>query len=113
MVITFKDRKFGELVNNERNLTKKLGEAQADKLLIRLNQMRDANTLEDVRNLAGKYHELKYDRKCQWGCDLNQPYRLIFQPHEDPIPINESGQYLWDKITGVEIVEIINYHKEK
>jgi len=45
-------------------------------------------------------------------CDLDQPYRLIFEPHENPIPANEHGQYIWLKIAGIEIIEIVNYHKE-
>ena len=79
----------------------------------RLTQLEDATTLEEVRNLPGNYHELKNDRKGQWGCDLDQPYRLVFTPHENPIPANEDGQYIWLEITGVEVIEIINYHKEK
>ena len=37
-------------------------------------------------------------------------YRLIFEPHEDPIPTNENGQYLWIEIKGVEIIQIEDYH---
>lgn len=42
-----------------------------------------ADTLEDVRYLPGHYHELTESRKEQWACDLDQPYRLIFEPHKD------------------------------
>lgn len=79
----------------------------------RLDNLRKATSLEDIRNLPGNYHELKANRKGQWACDLDQPYRLVFTPAEKPIPINESGQYIWIEITSVEIIEIINYHKEK
>jgi len=33
-----------------------------------------------------------------------------FEPHENPIPENESGQYIWFEIKGVEIIEIVDYH---
>ena len=36
----------------------------------------------------GHYHELTGDRKGEWACDLDQPYRLIFEPHEKPIPVS-------------------------
>lgn len=85
---------------------------RADKVQQRLDDLRAAETLEDVRYLPGNYHELRENRKGQWACDLDQPYRLIFTPHEDPIPTNENGQYGWDQIRGVDIIEIINYHKE-
>lgn len=53
---------------------------------------------------------MRDDRKGQWSCDLDQPYRLIFKPHEDPIPEDEYGRYIWIEITVVEIIEIANYH---
>ena len=76
----------------------------------RLDDLRAADTLEGVRHLPGRYHELTADRKGQWACDLDQPYRLIFSPHEYPIPVNEDGQYIWIEIKGVEIIEITDYH---
>lgn len=84
-----------------------------EKLRLRLSQMSTAKSLEDVRYLPGNFHELKGDRKGQWACDLDQPYRLVFTPHEDPIPENEDGQYIWAEIHGVEVLEVVNYHKER
>jgi len=49
-------------------------------------------------------------RKGQWACDLDQPYRLIFTPHEDPIPTDADGKYIWLEILGVEVIEIVDYH---
>jgi proteic killer suppression protein len=111
--ITFSDKKLGKLANDDRKMVKDLGKTRATILRRRLTQLEDATTLEEVRNLPGNYHELTGTRKGQWGCDLDQPYRLIFAPHEDPIPTNEDGQYIWLEITGVEVMEITNYHKEK
>jgi proteic killer suppression protein len=112
--ISFKDKKFGKLVNGaESGLVREYGKVRAEKIRARLAQLSFSLTLEDVRYLPGNYHELKLNRKGQWACDLDQPYRLIFTPHESPIPANESGQYIWIEITGVEIIEVINYHKEK
>lgn len=80
--------------------------------LQRLSDLDAALTLEDVRYLPGHYHELVENRKGQWACDLDQPYRLIFKPHEDPIPTDVNGKYIWIEIKGVEIIEIINYHSK-
>ncbi|MEP7197460.1 MAG: type II toxin-antitoxin system RelE/ParE family toxin [Saprospiraceae bacterium] len=113
MEITFTDKKLEKLANNDRKMLKELGKVRATFLRRRLTQLEDATTLEDVRNFPGNYHELTSNRKGQWACDLDQPYRLIFTPHENPIPSNEHGQYIWLEITGVEVIEIINYHKEK
>ncbi|MCB0645125.1 MAG: type II toxin-antitoxin system RelE/ParE family toxin [Saprospiraceae bacterium] len=112
MKITFTHKKLENLVNDERKMLKEFGKIRAQKLRLRLTQLLDAESLEDVKFLPGNYHELKNERKGQWACDLDQPYRLIFTPHEDPIPTNADGQYIWIEIKGVEVIEIINYHKE-
>lgn len=110
MNITFESKKLQKQANDDRLRVKELGQKRADLLKKRLNDLRNADTLEDVRHLPGRYHELTGNRKGQWACDLDHPYRLIFEPHEDPIPTNASGQYLWIEIKGVEIIEIKDYH---
>ena len=113
MDITFTDKKLETLANDDRKLVKEFGKLRAEKIKARLAQLRFAITLEDVRNLPGNFHELTSNRKGQWACDLDQPYRLVFTPHKNPIPTNEHGQYIWLEITGVEVIEVVNYHKEK
>jgi proteic killer suppression protein len=111
MNISFSDKKFQKIVNDDRKMNKEFGFIRAEKVRVRLTQLEDAATLEAVRFLPGNYHELTGDRKGQWACDLDQPYRLVFKPHEDPIPENRHGQFIWLEILGVEIIEIVNYHK--
>lgn len=113
VIIRFANNKLKRIVNDDRMMIREMGKLRASLLRRRLTQIEDAITLEDLRYLSGNYHELKHNRKGQWCCDLDQPYRLIFAPIEQPIPINTDGQYLWFLIYGVEIIEIINYHKEK
>ena len=110
MKITFSNNKLKKAANDPKRCFKEYGQINGRKILQRLIDLRDAETLEDVRYLPGRYHELTEDRKGQWACDLQHPSRLIFKPHEDPIPTNEDGQYLWEKIFGVEIIEIVDYH---
>ena len=110
MNITFKHKKLRDYANNDRLAVKKLGTLRARLYKLRLDDLRAANNLEEVRNLPGRYHELKGNRKGQWACDLDQPYRLIFEPHESPVPVNEHGQYVWFEIKGVEVIEIDDYH---
>lgn len=76
----------------------------------RLSQLQNAESLEDLRHQPGRFHELTGNYKGCRACDLDQPYRLIFTPHEEPIPENEHGQYVWIEIKGVEITEISDYH---
>ena len=110
MNITFEKNKLKKYANDDRKAKKDLGKLRAEKYKARLDDLRAASSLEDVRYLPGNYHELKKNRKGQWACDLDQPYRLIFEPHENPIPENDDGQYIWLEIKGVEIIEIEDYH---
>jgi proteic killer suppression protein len=113
MNISFGEKDLKKYANEDRLAIRKLGSKRAQVFKQRLDDLRAADTLEDVRHLPGHYHELKENRKGQWSCDLDQPYRLIFIPHEDPIPTNTDGQYVWIEIRGVEVIEITNYHKER
>lgn len=111
MNITFDDRKLGKVANDFKKLQKQYGLIRAKKITQRLSDLLDVRTLEDVRELPGRYHELVGDRKGQWACDLDGPHRLVFEPHEDPIPQDQDGKYIWAQIEGVSIIEIINYHE--
>lgn len=113
MEITFKEKKLEQLVNDDRKLQKEFGKLRAEKIKARLTQLQFATSLEDVRFLPGNYHELTGNRKGQWACDLDQPYRLILSPKEKPIPTSKEGIYIWIEIKAIEIIEVVNYHKDK
>lgn len=108
--ITFTDKKLEQLAADYKKCRKKMGDRRAKLFITRLNDFRFANSLEDVRNVPGRYHELLGDRKGQWSCDLDHPFRLVFIPHENPIPTNNNGNYIWLEILGIEVVEIVDYH---
>ena len=92
MDISFSDKKLQKVVNDDRKLVRKYGPKRANLIKRRLDALRAAETLEDVRHVPGRFHELTGDRKGQWACDLDHPYRLIFVPHEDPIPTDKDGK---------------------
>ncbi len=110
MEILFGDKRLEKWANDYRLCQKKMGTGRAKIFNKRLDDLRSAETLEDARNLPGRYHELKEDRKGQWACDLDHPYRLIFTPQQSPIPTDESGRFIWLEIKSVEIIEITDYH---
>ena len=112
MNISFESKDLRKYANDDRLAVRKLGARRAELFKQRLDDLRAAETLEDVRHLPGHYHEMRENRKGQWACELDQPYRLIFEPHENPIPTNEHAQNNWLEIKGVESVENVNYHKE-
>ncbi len=110
MDIIIKIKKLKKIANSATKIQAAYGAKRARALIARLEDLKTAETLEDTRYLPGRYHELTGNRKGQWACDLDQPYRLIFEPTANPIPTNEDGQYLWNEITIVAIMEITDYH---
>lgn len=113
MEISIRDKKLRKSIEDSKKLVKEYGAKMANIIQRRLDDLYNADTLEDTRNIPGHYHELREDKKGYWACDLEQPYRLIFTPKQRPIPQNEHGQYIWAEIVSIEITEINNYHKEK
>ena len=90
-----------------------LGRIQAVKFLLRINNLLDATSFEDLRNVPGHFHELTANRKGEWAFSLNEPYRLIVTPSKRPIPMNENGRFVWSEIRSAIVVEIVNYHHER
>lgn len=110
MDIFFASVKFQEICNNQRLLIKTQGTDRAKRLRRRLDDLRAAKTLSDMRNLPGRCHELLGTRSGQLSLDLDHPYRLIFQPVE-PIPRKADGGLDWTRITAVIIIGIEDTHE--
>ena len=111
MKISFRTKKLQKLANDDKKLEKKLGKPMAKKVRKRLDAMSfQAETLEELRNSPGNFHELTGDRKGQFACHLTGQNRLIFRPQNESIPIDEDGKTIWSKIVAVEIIEIEDYH---
>ncbi|MBW7856940.1 MAG: type II toxin-antitoxin system RelE/ParE family toxin [Leptonema sp. (in: Bacteria)] len=110
MEISFAKSELKKQANDYERCKKEMGPRRAELFQKRLNDLMAAETLEDVRHLPGRYHELSGNYKGCWACDLDQPYRLIFKPIEDPIPVDGSGRYIWNNIKGIVISDIHDYH---
>ncbi|MDY9918506.1 proteic killer suppression protein [Porphyromonadaceae bacterium NLAE-zl-C104] len=112
MNITFADKKIKKCANDDRFALKEFGKKRFEILKKRMTALFVVENLEELRDMPGHWHELTGNRKGQWACSLDQPYRLIFEPLEKPIPTDEDGKYIWIEIKAVEIIEITDYHKE-
>jgi len=110
MDITFADKKLQKLAENYKKCQQVMGNKRAKLYFKRLNDLHEADSLEEVRNLPGRYHELLGNRKGQWACDLDHPNRLVFESHQKPVPTDNDGKYIWIEIKGVDIIEITDYH---
>jgi proteic killer suppression protein len=107
MKIIFGNRKLWQFATDQRLCEKELGALRSKIYLLRLQQLHDACSLMDLENLPGKFHELKGNRQGQWSCNLDQPYRLIFElKSTENRLVHKSGS----QQPIVTIIEIVNYH---
>jgi len=95
---------------NSRERAKRWGESRGKALSRRLDDLRAARSLADMRHPPGRCHELSGDRKGQLALDLDRRYRLIFEVADEPIPRKEDGGLAWERVTAVRILGVEDYH---
>ena len=110
MRIFFLDRKLGKIVSSRKKIEQHFGKVMAKKIMQRLDDMSMAENLSVLMQLPGRHHPLTGKRKGQFACDLQHPYRLIYQPGNYPLPKDENGNLLYSEITILEIIKIEDYH---
>ncbi len=112
MDVFFRSVKLKKECEDFRILTKRHGEQRARRLRRRLDELKAARTLEDMRTLPqARCHELHQNREGQISADLDHPYRLIFEPANDPIPRKPDGGLDWKAVTAVRILGIEDTHE--
>ena len=111
MVIYFRTKRLQKTCSNANEAIKKLGPKMAWKLQQRLMELKAASCLADISKFPpARCHPLSGDRDGQLSVDLEHPYRLLFIPANDPIPVTQDGGLDWAKVTEIEIVEIADTH---
>lgn len=110
MDINVNNKKLRKILEDENKIRKKYGTKMAEKIMQRIDDMKSAENLEILMKLPGNHHPLTGDRKGQFACNLVQPYRLIYRPANDTLPIDDNDNLIYSEITIVEIIEIVDYH---
>lgn len=111
MDIQFKTEKLAKECNTAKQLVRAHGDVRAKLIRRRLDALRAAVVLDDLRNTPGRLHELKGDRKGQFSFDLDGPYRLLFTPNHNPVPARPEGGIDWTRITAVMILGVEDTHE--
>lgn len=115
MDVFFKNKKLEKAFNEGAQLKKLHGVKRAEKIRIRMKELRAASSLKDFwppKSGPTRCHELTQGRrKGQLSVDLDHPYRLIFIPNHDPVPTDESGGLDWSQVTAIKILEIEDTHE--
>jgi plasmid maintenance system killer protein len=109
--ILFESADAAEKYNDEKRLVRLHNVQRAKLIRRRLDDLRAAPTLETMRNLPGRCHELKGDCALQLSIDLDGPYRLILYPAHNPVPLKPDGGMDWKKVTAITIKEVRNTHE--
>jgi toxin HigB-1 len=112
MIITFADNNLRKYANDNRLAVRKLGAKRAGIFKQRLEDITDVENFAELEHLPGTYHQLKENRKGQWACYLDHPYRLVFVPVIIPAAVDKNGKLILNEINAVEIIKIEDYHKK-
>ena len=111
MDILFQGRKLEKVCHDQSLRTRMYGLVCAKLLGRRIDELRDARNLEEMRLLPqAKCHELKGDRKGTLSVALEQPYRLIFEPANNPVLKRPDGGLDWTEVTAIRVLAVENYH---
>ena len=110
MKITFATTRLGRTLNNEAALVRKYGARGARKIQTRLTQLDAVNSLDEMRHLPGRCHELTGDRNGHVAVDVEHPQRLILVPSDNPPAQKADGGIDWSGVKAITIVEIDDYH---
>lgn len=113
MDIAFATKKLQKELSEAKVMVKVHGAIRAKKLrviMISLRAAHDLSTFAPPMSPPHHCHELTGNRKGQLKLDLDHPYRLVFRPDHNPMPLREEGGLDWQSVTAVKIIEIGDTH---
>ena len=92
-------------------MVKILGARGAAKLKQRMMELSAADTLSVISHLPpARCHELTGRLAGTFSIDLEHPFRLLFIPADDPVPLSEDGGIDRARVREIEIVDIKDTH---
>ena len=103
--VEFRDKDLELCAMDEAYAIRRMGKKRAKCYRNRIFSLHLAKNFAVLPSLPGHFHELVGNRKGQWACDLDQPYRLIIWGAEP------NKVVIWAEVTEAEVVEIVDYHK--
>ena len=110
MDVLFKNERLRRDCSEDRAMQRAWGALRAKILRRRLGQLAAANTLEDMKLLHSRTHELKGDRAGQISLDLDGGTRLLIVPAADPVPRKADGGLDWKQITAIRVMAVEDTH---
>lgn len=112
MRIYFRTKKMGRICSSSSEMQKEYGAEMTRKLQQRLMELRAASTLSEMSpHPPARVHPLKGSRAGQFSVDLIHPFRLVFVPADDPVPLKPDGGVDLAGITAIIVLEICDTHQ--
>jgi proteic killer suppression protein len=113
MIVYFKDKKLMRSFDDERECLKQYGKDNSRKIQTRYAELLAADNLEVIPHVPpARLHELSGNRRGQFSVTIKEPFRIIFVPANNPIPLTTDGGIDKRKITEILIIEVVDYHGE-
>jgi proteic killer suppression protein len=107
MLIIFRTERLEKTCNAHAKAVREWGERRARVIGRRLDDLRAAATLADMRFLPGDCHEYKHRMDYTLTLDLDGGKRLFFRPANDPVATLADGVSLdWARVTAIEITGV-------
>ena len=111
MEILFASRKLEKACNIEREGIRMWGPENARKVRQRLAELSAADTLAAMSTLPpARLHPLKGSLRGKFAVDVKHPFRLVFEPAHDPVPLTDDGGMDLNRITRIQVLSIEDYH---
>jgi toxin HigB-1 len=106
--VFFADRQLADVCASEKQLKKRFGAVRAKRIAMRLQQLRVADDLADLRAVTTRVHALHGDLAGMVALDLDGPYRLVVEPLWPPE--HDSSAADWSTVTSVVVRDVTDYH---
>lgn len=111
MEISYSTTKLAKLLNSQKEVLRSYGPDNGKRILLRLTNIADAETLADLAKLPQtRVHEHSNNNDEQISVDVKHPYRLMLIPDHSETPRKPDGGLDWAKITRVKILRIDDPH---
>jgi len=100
-----------KILNSEKELVKAYGAERATIIKRRMVFLKATGSLSRVPVTPPYYrHQLKGNYKGFFAVNVKHPYRLIFRPVNNPLPVLTDGGLDLTRVTNIEIIGVKDYH---
>lgn len=111
MDLRYSSSKLQKICNSDANMKAKYGPQMAKKMQQRLMELKAADTLAQISRVPPpRCHEHTGNNRGKLTVDLVHPYRLVFQPNHNPVPVKVDGGLDWEKVTSIVVLGVEDPH---